>query len=78
MKHFNLKMIHNSSRRFPDLSLNFIYSNTFVDPDCFTLLKHYLNKSICDRNALLQKQLELQARYLVSDKINPLIIQCIL
>ena len=78
MKHFNLEMIHKSLRTFPDLSLNFIYSNTFVDPDCFSLLKCYINKSIHDQNALLQKWLELQARYSVSDENNSLIIQCIL
>ena len=54
-KHFNLKTLHNSLRRFPDLSHDFIYSNTFVDPDRFLLLKHYINKSICKHNALLEK-----------------------
>ena len=76
--HFNLKTTHKSLKSFPDLSLNFIYSNTFMDPTCFSLLKCYINKSIHDRNALLQKWLELQARYYMSDEINPLIIQCIL
>ena len=44
MKHFNLEVVHNRLRRFPDLSLDFIYSNTFVDPDHFTLLEYYINK----------------------------------
>ena len=78
VKHFNLETIHKSMKLFPDLSHNFIYSNTFVDPDCFLLLKHYINKLIHDRNALLQKWLELQARYMISDKINPFIVQCVL
>ena len=37
-----------------------------------------IDKSIYNCNALLQKWLELQARYFLSDKINPFIIQCIL
>ena len=37
MKHFNLKTIHNI-QRFPNLSKDFIYSNTFIDSDCFLLL----------------------------------------
>ena len=53
-KHFNLKTIHRSLKSFPDLSLDFIYSNTFVDPTCDSLLQCYINKSICDQNALLQ------------------------
>ena len=78
MNHFNLETIHNSLHRFPDLSLNFIYSNTFVDSDYFLLLEHYINKSIHDWNALHQKGLELHTRHLTSDKLNPFIIQCIL
>ena len=78
MKHFNLEVIHKSVKQFPNLSHDFIYSKTFVDPDFSLLLKCYINKSICDWNALLQKWLELQARYIKSDNINPLIIQCIL
>ena len=77
-KYFNLKTIHRSLKSFPDLSLDFIYSNTFVDPTCDSLLQCYINKSICDQNALLQKQLELQARYITSDEINSFIIQYIL
>ena len=53
-KHFNLEMIQKNVKQFPDLSHNFIYSNTFMDPDCFSLLKCYINKSICDHNALFQ------------------------
>ena len=53
-KHFNLGMIYNSIQRFPDLSKVFVYSNTFINPDHFTLLQHYINKSICDPNAYLQ------------------------
>ena len=39
MKHFKLEMIQESVKDFPNLSKNFIYSNNYVDPDCFTLLK---------------------------------------
>ena len=78
MNHFNLETIHNSLQRFPDLSLNFIYSNSFVDPDHFSLLEHYINKSIHDWNALHQKGFELHTRHLTSDELNPFIIQCIL
>ena len=77
-KHFNLDMIHKSVKLFPNLSQDFIYSNTFVDPDHFSQLQCYINRSIHEGNAYLQKWLELQARYLVYTDINPLIIQCIL
>ena len=77
-KHFNLKTIHKSVKQFLDLSHDFIYSNTFMDPDRFILLQCYINKSICEHNAYLQKWLELHSRYITSDQINPLIITCIL
>ena len=77
-KHFDLDMIHRSVKQFPDLSHDFIYSNTFVDPDHFILLQCDINKSIREHNAYLQKWLELHDRYIASDNINPLIITCIL
>ena len=78
MKHFNLETIHKSVKQFPYLSHDFIYSNTFVDPDHFILLQHYINKSIRECNAYLQKWLELHSRYIASEEINPLIVTCIL
>ena len=77
-KHFNLETIHKSVKQFPYLSHDFIYSNTFVDPDHFILLQHYINKSIRECNAYLQKWLELHSRYIASEEINPLIVTCIL
>ena len=38
-KHFNLGTIHDSIRKYPDLSKNFVYSNTFTDSDRFILLQ---------------------------------------
>ena len=76
-KHFNPESITKSLKSFPDLSHNFISSNTFVDPTQSTLLEHYIQKSILDHNAFVQKQLELQVRYSISD-INHFILQCIL
>ena len=55
-KFFNHETIHQSLKSFPDLSINFIYSNTYMESHCFTQLQHYINKSICDWDA---KQLEL-------------------
>ena len=77
MKHFNLETIHKSVKQFPYLSHDFIYSNTFVDPDHFILLQHYINKSIRECNAYLQKWLELHSRYIAFDELNPLVITCI-
>ena len=53
-KHFNLKNIKEGRQCYPDLCRDIIYHNTFVDPDYFDSLQHYINKSICDRNAALQ------------------------
>ena len=78
MKNFNYKTVIKSLRSFPNLSLNLLYYNTFVDTTCYKLLQCYIDKSIYDCNALLQKWLELQARYSLSDNMNPFIIQCIL
>ena len=56
MKHFNPESIHKSLKSFPDLSHDFIYSNTYVDYTKFTLLQPtpYIQKSILDQNAFLQ------------------------
>ena len=78
MKNFSSETVFKSLRSFHNLSLNPIYNNTFVDPTCYKLLQCYIDKSIYDCNALLQKWLGLQARYFTSDEINPFIIQCIL
>ena len=76
-KYFNLEPIHWSVQSFHDLSNDFIYLNTYVDTSWFTLLQRYINKSICDQNAILQRWLELQARYSTST-LNPYIVQLIL
>ena len=41
MKNFNLELIHQSVQSFPDLSNNFIYSNTYMDTHQFTQLQLY-------------------------------------
>ena len=46
MKHFNKQKINQSIQLFPNLDKDFIYSNTFVDPGCFFLLEHFIDKSI--------------------------------
>ena len=48
MKNFNLKLIHQNLKSFPDLSKDFIYSNTYVASHQFTQLQHFINKSIQD------------------------------
>ena len=46
MKHFNLKNIKEGLQCYPDLSRDILYHNTFIDPDHFNSLQHYINKSI--------------------------------
>ena len=74
MKHFNLEDIREGLRRYPDLSKDIIYHNTFITPEHFESLQHYITKSIHDRNAALQIWSENIARYLISDDLNPLLI----
>ena len=78
MKHFNLENIREGLRRYPDLSKDVIYHNTFVAPEHFESLQCYINKSIHDRNAALQIWSENIARYLVYTDLNPLLILNIL
>ena len=73
-KHFNIENIREDLRRYSDLSKHIIYHNTFVTPEHFESLQCYINRSIRDRNAALQIWSEHIARYLVSDKLNPLLI----
>ena len=73
MKHFNLENIREGLQHYPDLSKDIIYHNTFVAPEHFESLQHYITKSIHDRNAALQIWSEHIARYLVSDDLNPLL-----
>ena len=63
MKIFNCQMIHQSLKSFPNLYINFIYSNTYVETHCFDSLECYINKSIQDQDV---KQLEFHARYSTS------------
>ena len=78
MKHFNLKHIKEGLRRYPDLSRDILYHNTFVDPDHFDSLQCYINKSIHNHNATFQIWSEHIARYSASDNLNPLLIICVL
>ena len=77
MQNFNINTVTKSLWLFPNLSLDPLYYNIFVDPSRYKL-QCYIDKSIYNCNALLQKQLELQVRYLTSDEINPFIIQCLI
>ena len=74
MKHFNIENIREGLQRYPDLSKDVIYHNTFVVPEHFESLQRYITKSIHDRNAALQIWSENIARYLVSDDLNPLLM----
>ena len=73
MKHFNLENIKNSLWCFPDLSRDILYHNTFIVPEHFDSLQHYINKSIHEHNAALQIWSEHIARYTPSDDLNPLL-----
>ena len=78
MKHFNFENIKEGLQCYPDLSRDILYHNTFVDPDHFDSLQHYINKSIHNCNATFQIWLEHIARYTASDNLNPLLIICVL
>ena len=78
MKHFNIENIREGLRHYPDLSKDVIYHNTFVAPEHFESLQHYITKSIHERNAALQIWSENITRYLVYTKLNPLLILNIL
>ena len=72
-KHFNLENIREGLQCYPDLSKDVIYHNTFITPEHFESLQHYITKTINDHNATLQIWSEHIARYLVSDNLNPLL-----
>ena len=72
-RHFNIENIREGLRRYPDLSRDVLYHNTFVVPEHFESLQHYIQKTIDDHNAQLQIWSEHIARYLVSDNLNPLL-----
>ena len=72
-KHFNIENIREGLRCYPDLSKDVIYHNTFIAPEHFDSLQCYITKSICDCNAALQIWSQHITRYLVSDKLNPLL-----
>ena len=74
MKHFNIENIREGLQCYPDLSKDVIYHNTFIAPEHFESLQHYITRSIHDRNAALQIWSEHIARYLVSDDLNPLLM----
>ena len=78
MTHFNLKNIKEGLQRYPDLSRDILYHNTFVVPDHFDSLQHYIQRSICEHNAALQIWSEHIARYISSDDLNPLPIYNVL
>ena len=73
-KHFNLENIREGLWRYPDLSKDVIYHNTFIAPEHFESLQCYITRSIHDRNAALQIWSENIARYLVYSDLNPLLI----
>ena len=73
-KHFNIENIREGLRRYPDLSKDILYHNTFVVPEHFESLQCYINRSITDHNAQLQTWSDNIARYLVYSDLNPLLI----
>ena len=73
-RRFNLQAISTSLSQFPNLVSNFIYSNTYVNTDCYVLLQCYIQKSIRDHNAFVQKQLEFRTHYTPSESLNPFIV----
>ena len=77
-KHFNLKNIREGLRRYPDLSKDILYHNTFITTEHFESLQCYITRSIHDCNAALQIWSENIARYLVYTDLNPLLILNIL
>ena len=53
-KHFNLENIKEGLRSYPDPSRDILYHNTFIVPEHFDSLQHYITKSIHECNASLQ------------------------
>ena len=53
-KHFHIENIREGLQCYPDLSKDIIYHKTFVAPEHFKSLQHYIKKSIHDHNATLQ------------------------
>ena len=53
-KHFSIENIREGLRRYPDLSKDIIYHNTFVAPEHFESLSRYITKTIHEQNAALQ------------------------
>ena len=73
-RRYNPQTISKSLSQFPNFVSNFIYSNTYVDTDRFIILQSYIQKSIWDYNAFVQKWLELRACLLPSESLNPFIV----
>ena len=73
-KHFNIENTREGLPHYPDLAKDVIYHSTFIAPEHFKSLQHYITRSIHDHNAALQIWSENIARYLVSDDLNPLLI----
>ena len=72
-KHFSLNNIKVRLQRYPDLTRDILYHNTFVVPDHFNSLQCYIHKSICEHNAALQMWSEHISKYIASDNLNPLL-----
>ena len=73
-RRFNPQAINKSLSQFPNLASNFIYYNTYVNTDRYIVLQCFIQKSIWDYNAFVQKWLELRAHLLPSESLNPFIV----
>ena len=73
-RRFNPQTVRKSLSQFPNFASDFIYSNTYINTDHYIVLQHYIQKSIKDHNAFVQKQLKLRAHLLPSESLNPFIV----
>ena len=73
-RRFNWQSTRESLFAFPNLATNFIYSNTYINAGQYDSLQCYIQKSIRDHNAFVQKRLEFRACYSPTESLNHFIV----
>ena len=82
--HFNIDRVSHSIWDFPKLEYEQVYYSTYIDTSQFLPLQHLINvtaHNLWVQNALVQKWLELEiryVRYLKPDDLSPYVLQCLL
>ena len=73
-RRFNPQTIRKSLSQFPNYVSDFIYSNTYINTDWYIISPCYIQWSILQRNAFVQRWLELMACLIPPESINPFIV----